>query len=56
MDQLRVIFVRLHDAGLKVNSPKCSLGLNDIPYLGYFITWEGIIPDSKKLQGIMDLR
>ena len=39
--QLRIIFGRLRAAGLKVNAPKCSFGLKDIPYLGYVITREG---------------
>ena len=31
------------------------MGLKEIPYLGYVITREGIKPDPKKVQGIMDL-
>ena len=55
IEQPKIIFGRLRSVGLKVNAPKCSFGLKDIPYLGYVITWEGIKPDQKKLQGIMDL-
>ena len=55
IDQLRIIFGRLRAAGLKVNAPKCSFGLREIPYLGYEITREDIKPDPKKVQGIMDL-
>ena len=50
-----IIFVRLRAAGLKVNAPKCSFGLKGIPYLGYVITREGIKPDPKKVQWIMDI-
>ena len=42
-------------AGLKFNAHKCSFGLKEIPYLGYVITREGIKPDPKKVQGIMDI-
>ena len=42
-------------AGLEVNYTKFSFGLKVIPYLGYVITWVGIKPDPKKLQGIMDI-
>ena len=52
---LRIIFGRLHAAGLKVNAPTCSFVLEEIPYLGYVITREGIKYDPEKLQGIMDL-
>ena len=55
IDRLIVIFSRLRAAGLKVNAPKCSFGLKEIPYLGYVITREGIKTDMKKVQGIMDL-
>ena len=55
-EQPRIIFVILRAAGLKYNYPKWSFGLKKIPYLGYVITWEGIQPNPKKVQGIMDLR
>ena len=55
IEQLIIIFGRLSAAGLKVDAPKRSFGLKDIPYLGYVITREGIKPDPNKLQGIMDL-
>ena len=55
IDHLRIIFGRLHAAGLKVNAPKCSFCLKEIPYLGYLITRDGIKPYPKKVQGIMDL-
>ena len=55
MEQLRIIFSRLRVEGLKYNAPKCSFGLNYIPYLGYAITREGIKTDPMKSQGIMDL-
>ena len=55
IEQLIIIFGRLCAAGLKVNSPKCSFGLKDIPYLGYVITREGIKSDPNKVQGILDI-
>ena len=55
IEQLIITFGRLRAAGLKVNVHKCSFGSKDIPYLGYVITREGIKPDPKKVQGIMDL-
>ena len=50
-----MIFGRLCTAGLKVGDPKRNFGLKDIPYLGYVITREGIKPNPKKVQVIMDL-
>ena len=45
----------MRDEGLKVNDSKCIFVLKDITYICYVITREGIIPDPKKLQGIMDI-
>ena len=55
IEQLRIIFGSLRAAGLKFNAHRCSFGSKAIPYLGYIITREGIKPDLKKIQGIMDL-
>ena len=55
IEQPIMMFGRLRAAGLKVNAPKCSFWLNDIPYLGCVITREGIKPEPKKVQCIMDI-
>ena len=55
INQTRIRFGRLRAAGLKINTPKCSFGFKNIPYLGYEITREVIKPHPKKLQEIMDL-
>ena len=53
--QLEEIFRRFLKAGLKVNAAKCSFGLKEVPYLGYIISMDGVKPNPKKIQGIMDL-
>ena len=55
IEQLIMIFGRMHAVGLKVNAPKCSFVLKDITYLGDVITKEGTKHNPKKLQGIMDI-
>ena len=55
IEQLSIIFGRLRATGLKVNVTKCSFRLKEIPYLGYVITREGIKPNPRKVQGIMDI-
>ena len=52
---MKDIFQRFKKTGLKVNAPKCSFGLKEIPYLGYKIYIDWIKPDPKKVQGIIDL-
>ena len=54
-DQFRIIFGRLRAEGLFVNYPKCQSGLNEITYLDYVITQEGIKPYPKKVQRVMDI-
>ena len=54
MEKMSTLFGRLRAAGLKINDPKCILGLKEIIYLRYVITQEGIKPYPKKVQGIMD--
>ena len=49
IEQRMTIFSILRTAGLKVNAPKCSFGLKEIPYMGYVITQEFIKFDPKKL-------
>ena len=53
--QLIILLDRLRAVGLEVNSPKCSFGLKEIPYLGYVLTRYYIKPDTEIVQGIMDL-
>ena len=38
IEQIIIIFIRMCAAVLKVNAPKCSFRLKDIPYLGHIIT------------------
>ena len=51
-----MIFGRMSAAGLKGNSPKRSVGLKEITYLGYVITREVIKHDLKKVQEILYLK
>ena len=53
---MRVLFDKLHAPGLKVDAPKCSFGLKDIPYLGNILKKEGIKPVYNKVKMIMVIR
>jgi len=55
LQQLRLCFEKLREAGLKVNIKKCNFGVTEVKYLGYIITRDGIKPDPKKIQAIVDL-
>ncbi len=51
--KLRMVFIRLQDAGLKVNARKLFFCAMETEYLGYVIYQDGIKPQSKKVQAIL---
>ncbi len=55
LDNLEQVLLRLQQAGLKVNSTKSFFGRDKPEYLGYWITQEGIRPQSKKVEAINNL-
>ncbi len=48
LDKLREVLRGLHDAGLKVNAIKSSFCTQEIEYLGYILTREGINSQPKR--------
>ena len=55
LDKLELVLKRLREAGLKVNAKKSIFGTDEMEYLGYWVTRNGIQPVSKKVQAIMNL-
>ena len=53
--QLQVVSGRLKRARLKVNTEKLSFIAPEIEYLGYMVTKDGIKPEQKKIQAVLDL-
>lgn len=45
---IREMFDRVHDTGLRLKPKKCLIPPNEVPYLGYVISAEGIRPDPSK--------
>jgi transposase InsO family protein len=52
LKDIRLVFDRLQDAGLVLNSKKCHLCCNKVTFLGHSITPEGISPDPSKIEAI----
>ena len=48
LEKLREVLIRLRDAGLKANAPKCKFCATEVKYLGYVLTRNGIKPQAKK--------
>jgi hypothetical protein len=55
LDKLEQVFIRLRDAGLKVNAAKLFFCPQETEYLGYILTRVGIKPQPKKVQAVLVL-
>jgi hypothetical protein len=55
LDKLEQVFIRLCDAGLKVNAAKLFFCAQETEYLGYILTRGGIKPQQEKVQAILIL-
>ena len=53
---LSAVFDRLVSHGLKVNLDKCVFGNNNVSYLGFTLTPNGIKPGKDKLQAVRDAK
>ena len=53
LEKLDTVLKRLRDAGLKVNAKKSTFGLQEVEYLGYILTREGIKPQMDKVRAIL---
>ena len=51
--RLEAVFIRLQDAGLKVNAAKLFFCTAETEYLGYILTRGGVKPQEKKVQAIL---
>ena len=52
--ELLQLFERLRKTGLKVNLKKCHFGSNNVNYLGFRLTPNGILPGIDKLQAVRE--
>jgi hypothetical protein len=55
LGKLEQVFIRLHNAGLKINAAKSFFCAQETEYLGYILTRGGITPQPKKVQAIFAL-
>ena len=55
LEKLKQAFVRLRQAGLKVNAKKSFFAQSKLEYLGYWITRSGIQPLTDKVKAIMNI-
>ncbi|CAK1590402.1 unnamed protein product [Parnassius mnemosyne] len=54
LKKLNIVLQRLQDAGLTVQKDKCDFFKNEVKYLGYIITKNGLQKDPEKVKAIAD--
>ena len=53
--RLEEVFQRLDEANLRLNPDKCDIGQNEVSYLGFRVSKDGLQPDPKLLAAIADI-
>ena len=55
LEKLKQVFIRLRNAGLKINATKSVFCAQETEYFGYILTRDGIKQQPKKVQAILAL-
>ena len=56
LDKLGRVLQRLQEKGLRINAPKSTFATDEIEYLGYTLTRDGIKPQTEKVAAILALQ
>ena len=56
LNHLEKVLTRLSTAGLKVNATKSHFCTSELEYLGYIINRQGIKPNTKKVDTILQMQ
>ena len=56
LDKLGQVLQRLQEKGLRINAPKSTFATDEIEYLGYTLTRDGIKPQTEKVSAILALQ
>ena len=55
LEKVEQVLSRLREAGLKVNAEKSFFARTELEYLGYWVTNQGISPQTKKVAAILNI-
>ena len=55
LKNLEAVFQRFQEHGLKLNVSKCNFAQQELRYLGYVITPNGILPDPEKVSAVNNI-
>ena len=56
LEHLRETFIRIRQAGLKLNLEKCNFWMQSLPFLGHIVTSIGIAPDPQKIEAVQKIQ
>ena len=56
MEKLDIVLSRVEQAGFRANVRKCFFAEDELEYLGYILTREGVKPQPKKVEAILRLQ
>ena len=56
LQQLRKVFNKIREKGLKLNFKKCEFGKSSINYMGYILRSEGLFPEPEKVNSILHMK
>ena len=54
LDRLQIVLDRLRQAGLRLKPSKCTLLKPEVDFLGHTVSAQGVGPDPKKIQAVVD--
>ena len=54
INNLKIVFLRLREANLKLNPKKCVLFNKNVKYLGHVVSAEGVVTDPDKITVVKD--
>ena len=55
LDRLTIVFERFRKYKLKLNASKCQILKEEFRYLGHIVSREGIKPDPKKIEAVLNM-
>ena len=56
LQQLRKVFDKIREKGLKLNLKKCEFGKSSINYMGHILRSEGLFPEPEKVNSILHMK
>jgi Reverse transcriptase (RNA-dependent DNA polymerase) len=56
LEHLRETFIRIRQAGLRLNLEKCNFWMQSLPFLGHIVTSIGIAPDPQKIEAVQKIQ